>query len=44
MSEEQKKELFIELCLSKKDRLVLSEPLNTKLDELYRVFKIGLSL
>ena len=44
MSEEQKKELFIELCLTKSQRVFLSEPMNTRLEEMYRSFKVGLGL
>mgnify|MGYP003638788926 FL=1 len=44
MSEEQKKELFIEMCLTKKDKVFLSEPMNTKHEAMYAAFKTGLEL
>ncbi len=44
MSEEQKKQLFIQHCLTKKDKIFLSEPMNTRLEEMYRAFKVGLGL
>jgi hypothetical protein len=44
MSESQKKQLFIEVCLTKKERVFLSDPLNTRLEDMYRAFKIALEL
>ena len=44
MSEEQKKQLFVEVCLTEKERVFLSDPMNTRLEEMYRAFKVGLGL
>ena len=44
MTEEQKKELFIELCLSKKDKQMLSSPMNTRHEAMFAAFKVGLEL
>ena len=44
MTEAQKKELFIEFCLTEKDRIFLSNPLNTRHNAMFEAFKIGLSL
>ena len=44
MSEEQKKELFIEFCLTKKDKNFLSDPMNTRHEEMYAAFKVGLAV
>ena len=44
MSEEQKKELFIEFCLTRKDKNFLSDPMNTRHEEMYAAFKQGLRL
>jgi len=38
------KELFIEHCLTKAERVFLSHPMNTKHEAQYRTFKIGLLL
>ena len=42
MSEEQKKQLFIQHCLTKKDKIFLSEPMNTKHEAMYAAFKHGM--
>ena len=44
MTEEQKKQLFIEFCLTKKDRIFLSEPFNTRHSQMFDAFKVGLRL
>ena len=44
MSEEQLRELFIEVCLTKKERVFLSHPLNTRHEDMFRAFKAGLEL
>jgi hypothetical protein len=44
MKEEQKKQLFIQHCLTKKDKTFLSEPMNTKHEAMYAAFKIGLEI
>jgi hypothetical protein len=44
MSEEQKKQLFIQHCLTKKDKTFLSEPMNTKHEAMYAAFVVGLCL
>ena len=44
MREEQKKQLFIEFCLTKKDKVFLSEPMNTRHESMYAAFKQGLRL
>ena len=44
MSEEQKKELFIKHCLSDKEKVFLSNPLNTKHNAMFETFVIGLCL
>ena len=44
MSEKQLKELFVEFCLSKQEKIFVSEPLNTKHHGQFEAFKIGLSL
>ena len=44
MSEEQKKQLFIQHCLTKKDKIFLSEPMNTKHEAMYAAFKTGKNL
>tara|TARA_R110002074_G_scaffold199659_2_gene367478 strand:+ start:2160 stop:2309 length:150 start_codon:yes stop_codon:yes gene_type:complete len=44
MSEEQKKQLFIQYCLTKKDKIFLSEPMNTKHEAMYAAFKTGVEM
>lgn len=44
MSEEQKKQLFIHHCLTKKDKIFLSEPMNTKHEAMYMAFKTGVEM
>ena len=44
MTEAQKKQLFIELCLTKKDKQNLSNPMNTRHSQMFDAFKIGLEL
>ena len=44
MSEEQKKQLFVEVCLTKKERVFLSDPMNTRFEDMYRAFRIALDL
>ena len=44
MSEDKIKELFIEHCISDKERVFLSNPLNTKHNAMFETFKIGLLL
>ena len=44
MSEEQKKQLFIQHCLTKKDKIFLSEPFNTRHSQMFDAFKIGLEM
>lgn len=44
MSEEQKKQLFIDTCLTSKDQVFLSNPLNTRHNAMYEAFKAGLLL
>ena len=44
MSEEQKKQLFIDVCLTNKERVFLSNPFNTRHEDMFRAFKIALEL
>lgn len=44
MADEKIKKLFIEHCICKKERVFLSQPMNTKHEAQYRTFKIGLLL
>jgi len=44
MNEEQKKALFIEHCLTKKDKVFLSDPMNTKHEAMYAAFKAGVEM
>ena len=44
MSDKKIKELFIEHCLSDKERVFLSNPLNTKHNAMLETFTIGLLL
>jgi len=44
MSDKKMKELFIEHCLCKKERVFLSHPMNTKHEAQFKTFKIGLLL
>ena len=44
MTDAQKKELFIEFCLTKKDKVFLSDPMNTRHEEMFKAFLQGLRL
>ena len=44
MKEEQLKELFLELCLTKAERVFVSEPMNIRLEGKFDAFKIGLEI
>jgi len=44
MSEEQLKQLFIEVCLTPAERVFISEPMNTRLEGKFEAFKAGVAL
>ena len=44
MTEEQLKQLFIEVCLTRAERVFVSEPMNTRLEGKFEAFKIGLEI
>ena len=44
MTEPELKQLFIAECVSKRDLMCLSHPLNTKLSAQFEVFKIAIKL
>ena len=44
MSDKKVHELFLEFCLTKKERAFVSQPLNTRHEAMKEAFKVGLSL
>jgi hypothetical protein len=44
MTEAKKKQLFIENCFTTKELICLTEPMNSRHEDMFRAFKIALEL